>query len=204
MKISIIVVCYNEENGISDTIKSIVNQSYKNYQLIVIDGKSTDNTMKIIKSYNTYISKLLSEKDKGVYFAMNKGLNFVDGDIIGFLNGGDRLSNINVFSDIVEKFKLLNVDFVYGNKAYFSKFNKTKIVRKWIVGELQRKKISQGWTLPHLSTYIKKDVFFKIGNFDTQYKIAADFDFLLKLISNDKYKHSYLNKIIVFLSLFIS
>ena len=159
MKISIIVVCYNEENGIADTIESIVNQSYKNYQLIVIDGKSTDNTMNIIKSYNTYISKLLSEKDKGVYFAMNKGLNFVDGDIIGFLNGGDRLSNINVFSDIVEKFKFSNIDFVYGNKAYFRKLKKTKIVRKWIVGEIQRKKFTRVDVTTPLNLY-KKRCFF--------------------------------------------
>lgn len=197
LKISIIIVCFNEEKGISDTIESVLNQNYKNYQLIVVDGKSTDNTINILSSYKNKINLLISEKDNGVYFAMNRGLEYVNGDIIGFLNGGDRLTDTNVFSDIVNKFSDLNVAYVYGNKAYFSKKNKKKIIRKWRVGELQREKISQGWSLPHLSTYIRKEIFSKIGNFNTQYKIAADFDFLTKMISNNNYKHFYLDRYLV-------
>ena len=91
LKISIIVVCFNEEKGIRATLTSIINQTYNNYQLIVVDGKSTDNTLKIIDLYKTDISDFISKKDIGVYYAMNRGLNLVKGDIIGFLNGGDDL-----------------------------------------------------------------------------------------------------------------
>ena len=129
-------------------------------------------------------------------FAMNRGLG-CKGDIIIFLNGGDRLTNNTVFSDISKSFQDKDISFVYGDKSYFSKKNKKKIVRKWKVGQIQRNKIKNGWNLPHLSTYIKKDIFFKIGKFNTNFEIAADFDFTLKLISNEKYKYKYLDKFIV-------
>lgn len=197
LKISIIVVCLNEEKGIRDTLNSIVNQTYNNYQLIIVDGKSIDNTLNIIHEFKNNIDTLISEKDTGVYFSMNRAIDYISGDIVGFLNGGDRLSNKYVFQDLIKCFKNEEISYVYGDKSYFSKSNKNKIIRRWKVGNIQRKYIKNGWSIPHLSTYIRSNIFYDIGKFNTKFKIAADFDFLLKLISNSDLKYIYLDKYIV-------
>ncbi len=187
MKISIITVCYNAEDTIKDTLESVLKQTYKNYEYLIIDGKSSDNTLKIIKEYESKFlgkMKIISEKDKGLYDAMNKGVKNATGDIIGLINSDDVLSHDRVFEKIVKNIK--GVDGVYSNllmldghleKPY--RLFKTKTVsKKW------------GFAMPHPTLYLKKEVYEKCGDYNTNYKITADFDFMLRIIkSNFKFKY---------------
>lgn len=194
MKISLITVCYNSEKTIKDTIESVLLQNYQNYEYIIIDGNSKDKTLDIIKSYeNKFNSKLkyISEPDKGLYDAMNKGIALATGDIIGILNSDDILYDKSVFQNIVDNFT--NCDGVYSNLLLMNE-DFTKITRNFKSKKLTKKK---GFHPPHPTLYLKKEVFEKYGNYNLNYRIAADLDFMYRIINSNvnlKYVDSYFVK----------
>ncbi len=183
MKISIITVCYNSEKTIEDTIKSVLKQTYKNYEYLIIDGKSKDKTLDIIKKYEDKFEgklKYISEKDKGIYDAMNKGIKMSSGDIIGLINSDDVLAHKDVFKKINETFEKENCDGVYSNLV-LKDINLDKIVRKFIS---KKGNYKLGWYPPHPTLYLKKEVYNKYGNFEINYKIAADYDFMVRIMKS--------------------
>lgn len=182
MKISIITVCLNNEKTIEDTIQSVLKQTYKNYEHIIIDGLSTDNTLSIVNKYNHL--KVVSEKDNGLYDAMNKGIKLATGDIVAILNADDILANENVFQSVIDAFDK-DIDIVYGNIKYCNEdFSKT--IRNFISGE----KKDDAFNPAHPSMYVKKDVYKRIGLYNTNYKIAADYDFMIRCNkANVNYKY---------------
>ena len=183
MKISLITVCYNSEKTIEDTLKSVLNQTYKNYEHIIVDGLSKDNTLDIIKKYETKFNdklKIVSEKDKGIYDAMNKGIKLATGDIIGILNSDDILYDENVFELISKSFDE-NTDGVYSNLVLMNE-EFTKITRNFKSKTVTKKK---GFHPPHPTLYVKKDIYDKYGNYNINYKIAADLDFMYRIINNN-------------------
>lgn len=184
MKISIITVCYNSEKTIKDTIESVLKQTYKDFEYLIIDGKSNDNTINIINKYNDQRIKLISEKDNGIYDAMNKGIKLSSGDIIATLNSDDVLANENIFKTVIDNFDE-NVDIIYANIKYYNN-DFTKVIRDFKSGQKQ----NDYFCPAHPSMYIKKEVFNKIGTYNLNYKIAADFDFMVRCnINNIKYKY---------------
>ena len=184
MKISIITVCYNSEKTIKDTVESILKQTYKDFEYLIIDGKSNDNTINIINSYNDPRIKLISEKDNGIYDAMNKGIKLASGDIIATLNSDDILANENIFKTVVDNFDK-DIDIIYANIKYYNE-DFTKVIRNFISGQ----KHNDYFCPAHPSMYIKKEVFNKIGTYNLKYKIAADFDFMVRCnINNIRYKY---------------
>ncbi len=184
MKISIITVCYNSEKTIKDTVESILKQTYKDFEYLIIDGKSNDNTINIINSYNDPRIKLISEKDNGIYDAMNKGIKLASGDIIATLNSDDILANENIFKTVIDNFDK-DIDIIYANIKYYNE-DFTKVIRNFISGQ----KHNDYFCPAHPSMYIKKEVFNKIGTYNLKYKIAADFDFMVRCnINNIRYKY---------------
>lgn len=182
MKISIITVCYNSASTIKDTLESVLNQTYTNYEYLIIDGKSSDNTLEIVDTYkDKFKDKLivLSEKDKGLYDAMNKGIKMATGDIIGIINSDDILAHENVFKNVIENIK--DYDGIYSNLLMLDE-NLQKPYRL-----LKSKKVSKhlGWHMPHPTLYLKKEVYEKYGVFNLDYRIAADLDFMLRIINNN-------------------
>lgn len=178
-KISIITVSYNSEKTIKDTIESVLKQDYDNYEYLIIDGKSKDNTMKIVKNYEKRFNgklKYISEKDKGLYDAMNKGIKMATGDIIGIINSDDILANDHVFSDVINNIQ--NNDGVYSNLLMLDE-NLDKPYRLLKYGQVKKK---CGWHPPHPTLYLKKEVYDKYGYFNDSLKISADLDFMLKII----------------------
>ena len=147
MKISIITVCYNAEDTIGDTIQSVLSQDYKDVEYIIVDGKSTDRTLEIIQSINNGI-KLISEKDQGMYDAMNKGINIASGDVIGILNADDIYKNSQVLTKVMDEFKA-NVSIVYGDIEYVKYDDLSNVVRKWKAGVFRTGKFKWGWMPPH-------------------------------------------------------
>lgn len=177
--ISIITVVYNGENTIEGTIKSVESQSYKNKEYIIIDGFSTDDTLNIITKYKESINFLLSEKDLGIYYAMNKGLLHVNGDLIIFLNSGDLFSNSDVLTDIVLKYRDVSFDILYGNTLHLNTLN-------YIQKELNiNKYYFFSNTICHQSCVFTKNSIILNGFFNTKYKILADREWLLRGFINN-------------------
>lgn len=199
MKISIITVTYNSENTLKDTLESVLNQTYQNYEHIIIDGMSKDNTMKIVKEYEEkYNGKLkyISEKDTGLYDAMNKGIKMATGDIIGILNSDDKYANENVLQIIANKFKETNCDGTYANLIFMDEETMTKPKRIW---KSAYGKLEDGWHPAHPTLYLKKEVYDKIGLFNLKYRIVADYDFMIRMMKDKTIKLEYIDEYIVYM-----
>lgn len=198
MKITIITVCYNSGKTIKDTIESVLAQNYKNFEYIIIDGKSKDNTVDIIKSYEPKFNgkmKWISEKDKGIYDAMNKGVKLASGDIIGLINADDILATPNAFQIIVDTFKNENCDGTYSNLIVLDE-NMKKVIR---VFNPKKGNYKLGWYPPHPTLYLKKDVYDKIGLYSLDYKIAADYDLMIRVMKDSDIKLSYIKEVLVYM-----
>ena len=192
MKISIITVCYNAENTIKDTIESVLKQSYKDFEYIIVDGKSSDDTLKIVSKYQDKRIRLISEKDKGLYDAMNKGIKLSTGDIIGTINSDDILASEDVFQTVIDNFDE-NTDVIYANIKYYNE-DFSKVKRNFISGT----KENDYFCPAHPSMYVRKEIYQRIGTYNTSYKIASDFDFMVRCnLKNVRYK--YIDKYFVYM-----
>lgn len=178
IKVSIITVSYNAEHTIEQTIKSVLNQTYKNIEYIIIDGASTDSTCQIIDKYQSYISMVISEKDEGLYYAMNKGIGYAKGDIIGILNSDDIYAK-DAVSKVVEYYQKTGADVIYGNAMWFNQNKEAGIYRCNDIEELWYR-----MAIPHPAAFVKAEVYKKYGGFHTIYPIAADYELMLRLYSN--------------------
>lgn len=184
MKISIITSVFNNKEYIAEAIESLLNQSYKNIEYIVIDGASTDGTTEIIKSYKDKIDKFISEPDEGIYDGLNKGIRLTTGDVIGFLHSDDLYTSNKVIENIVKQFEVDNgLDGVYGDLIYTSKYNTNKVLRYWKSRAFDEALLKKGWMPAHPTLFLKREVYEKYGKFDLSFKIAADYDFMLRVLS---------------------
>lgn len=197
MKVTIITATYNSESHLQETINSVLSQSYKDIEYIVIDGGSTDRTLEIIKENKDNISKYVSERDNGIYDALNKGIKLATGDIIGFLNSDDVYNNSDVVSEIVQTFKNTNSDIVYGNIVYMSNGEDKKMIRYWKSNDFRPESLKFGWMPPHPSLYCRKKVYDESGSFYDSFKIAADYEFILRVFSNKSYVKTFIPLVLV-------
>ncbi|RZJ79974.1 MAG: glycosyltransferase [Flavobacterium sp.] len=197
MKISIITVVYNGEQHLKDAIDSVLAQDYQHIEYIIIDGGSTDNTLSIIENYKTRINHFVSEKDKGMYDAMNKGIALATGDVIGILNADDMLANETVITQIANHFKQTAADGIYGNLNYVNAKNPTQIVRKWRTKQHVSKDFSVGWMPAHPTLYLKKELFNMYGDYSLNYGTAGDYELMLRFLYKFKIKALFFNKLIV-------
>ncbi len=195
MKFSIITVVYNNEDSVEEAIKSVLSQTYDNIEFIVVDGLSKDGTLQIINKYRIKINKFISEKDRSNYDAYNKGLKLATGDIIGFLNSDDLFENDNIISSIAEKFKNNpNIDMVYGNIKYVNKDYPNIVVRKWKSLKYYDKFFENGNVPPHPGLFIKSYVYKESGNFDLNFNLVADHDFMFRVFKIKQYRSLFVDK----------
>lgn len=197
MKVSIITVVYNGAEFIRDCIESIVNQTYSDIEYIVVDGKSTDGTVEIVQSYGTNVAKFVSEPDKGLYDAMNKGIGLATGDIIGLLNADDFYRHNRVIEHMVDTFKRTDSDAVYGDMLYVDRYNPQKIKRYWRSGEYKSNAFMWGWMPGHLSFFAKRWLYEQYGLFRLDLKSAADYELMLRFIHKNKAKLAYMNEVTI-------
>ncbi len=195
MKISIITITYNSASTLETTIQSVISQTYKNIEYIIVDGNSSDNTLEIAKKYK--IEKLVSEKDNGLYDALNKGISMATGDVIGILHSDDFYTNNNVIEKIVSVFEKNNCAGVYADLFYVDKDDTNKIKRKWKSGQYSDGMFLKGWMPPHPTFFVKKECYTKFGTFDLQFKSAADYELMLRFIHKNKIKICYLPEFII-------
>jgi glycosyltransferase involved in cell wall biosynthesis len=197
MKVSIITVSYNSQDTIEDTINSVLAQSYKDIEYIIVNGKSTDNTLDIVNKYRDKISNIISEPDKGIYDAMNKGIRLATGDIVGILNSDDLYVDSKVISKIVKNIEKNKADCCWGNLVYVDKSDTNKIIRNWKSCEYKESLFKVGWAPPHPTFFVKKWIYEKYGLFDLNFPISADYEIMLRFLEKYKIKSCYIPEILV-------
>jgi glycosyltransferase involved in cell wall biosynthesis len=196
MKVSIITVCFNSASTILDTIQSIAEQNYKDFEHIIVDGASTDGTREIIANA-TSVSSYISEPDEGIYDAMNKGIAMANGDIIGILNADDFYANDDVLSQIAKAFEEPEIDACYADLVYVRQDDTNKVVRYWKSCPYKNGLFRSGWMPAHPTFFCRKSVYEKYGNFNLNYKIAADVELLFRLLGKYRIKTAYLPKTLI-------
>jgi glycosyltransferase involved in cell wall biosynthesis len=197
VKISIITIVYNNRETIADAIDSVLSQTYPNIEYIVVDGLSNDGTVEVVKSYGSRISKFISEKDKGLYDAINKGIELASGDVIGLLHSDDIFYSKDTVAGIASAFKAHHTDSIYGDLLYVQKEDTDKIVRNWVSGTYCRENFLYGWMPPHPSFYVKKECYQKYGLFNTSFKSAADYELMLRFLFKHSISTAYLPEVLV-------
>lgn len=197
MKISIITVCYNAENTIAGTIQSVLSQTYDNVEYIIIDGASTDKTVDIITQYKDKLSCFITEPDKGIYDAMNKGISKATGDIVGILNADDFYMDEDVLFTVAKIFREQKVDSVFADLVYVRPENLDKTVRFYSSKDFRPEKFAYGWMPAHPTFFVKRSIYEKYGLFKTDYRIAADYELLVRFLYRYRITYSYLNKVLI-------
>lgn len=193
MKISIITATYNSGTTLRDTIESVMNQNYTDYEMLIIDGGSSDNTKEIVDKFVPRFQgrlKWFSGKDKGLYDAMNKGIERASGDVIGILNSDDFYANENVLNTIANGIK--DVDAVYGDLVFVNPENTDHIVRQWIGSQHQPGAFMRGWHPAHPTFYARKDLFDRLGRFDISFDVSADFELMFRFLEKGQAKSRYI------------
>ena len=184
MKISIITSVYNNQETIKDAMDSVLSQTYENIEYIIVGGASTDGTVEIVQSYGDKISKFISEKDKGIYDGLNKGISLATGDIIAFLHSDDIYASDSIIEEVVLTFKSdKSLDGVYGDLVYTPKADTDKVLRYWKSKEFDSSLLKNGWMPAHPTLFLKREVYERFGGFDLSFRIAADYDFMLRVLS---------------------
>jgi glycosyltransferase involved in cell wall biosynthesis len=197
VKVSIITVTYNSEKYLADCINSVRKQTYRNIEHIIVDGKSTDRTLQIIQKYSRHIARWISETDRGIYDAINKGIRMATGDIIGVLNSDDMLASPNAIMDIVACFDETNTDSLYGDLVYVDPNDTQKVVRYWKGLTYKRSRFRYGWMPAHPTFYIRRELFDKFGEYENHYFTAADYEFMARYLYTNRVSSHYLPKMIV-------
>jgi glycosyltransferase len=197
VRVSIITVCFNSNETIEDTIKSVLSQNYKDIEYIVVDGSSTDGTLDIINRYKNNIAKVVSEPDSGIYDAMNKGIKLATGDVVGFLNAGDLYAVETAILQLAISLQENDCEVVYADLEYVAKDNPAKTIRRWKSQSYQEGLFEKGWHPPHPTFFAKKCVFDKFGDFDTIYDISADYELMLRFLKKYSVKSYYIPSVVV-------
>jgi len=197
MKFSIITVSYNSSDTIADTIRSVSGQNHSDTEYLIIDGASSDGTLKILDSLKDKIDILVSEKDNGIYHAMNKGIGKANGDVIGILNSDDIYADEFVLKDVAKIFENPETEAVYADLVYVDRDDTNKVKRKWISGKYTHGDFRKGWMPPHPTFFVQKSVYDKYEAFNLDFTSAADYELMLRLIHKHQIKIAYLPRVII-------
>jgi len=196
MKISIITATYNSASTVNDTLQSVAKQDHHETEHIIVDGSSSDSTLSIVRKY-PHVSKIISEKDTGIYDAMNKGISLASGNVIGILNSDDFYTHHRVLSKVADAFADPETDVVYGDLQYVLADDVTKIVRTWKAGNFKRSSFYFGWMPPHPTFFVRKRVYDQTGLFNISLRSAADYELMLRILLKNDFRAVYIPEILV-------
>lgn len=203
MKVSIITVTYNSAATISRAIRSVCRQTYSDIEYIIVDGESADSTMNIVREFAAQYTNIryISEGDKGIYDAINKGIQMATGDIIGLVNSDDMLADNTIIAQVVEQMDKTGADVLYGDLLYcrYDKLehNPPRIIRHWKSNDFNSKDMRFGWMAPHPTLYCRRQVFDTVGLYRSDFRISADYEFILRVFSHPGILTTYLPQIMV-------
>jgi glycosyltransferase len=197
MKISVITVVYNNKTTIENAVNSVFSQNYPKIEYIVVDGGSTDGTMEVLNKHKGQIAHLVSERDNGIYDAMNKGLRLASGDVVGILNSDDFYVDSNVISDIAAVFENYDIDCCYGDLEYVDYHDTIRVVRKWKSKPFKQGLFKTGWHPPHPTFFVRREIYEKFGGFDLDFNISADYELMLRLLEKYNIESHYIPRVLV-------
>lgn len=195
--VSITTPVLNGARTIESTIKSVLGQTYEKIEYIIVDGGSTDGTLDIVAKYRDKIAKVLLESRRGIYPAMNTGLKSAKGEIIGNLNSDDFYADENVIKTVVETMEKEKADVCWGDLVYVDRVNTNKIIRFWRSTEYKKGKFQRGWMPPHPTFFVRRRVYEKYGFFNLDFKIAADYELMLRFLEKYQLRSCYIPKIMI-------
>lgn len=197
LKISVITATYNREDTVQDALDSVSNQTYRAVEHVVIDGASTDGTLEILERNRNRVAILVSERDDGIYDALNKGIGLASGEVVGFLHADDLFASDTVIGRIAAAFRDPTVDAVYGDLVYVSRTDTNRVIRRWRAGPFSQARLRWGWMPPHPTFYVRRSVYERLGRFDTCYHIAADYDCILRFLGRGGIVPAYIPEVLV-------
>lgn len=197
MKISIITCVKNQTTYVEDCIRSVLGQTYGDIEYIIVDGASTDGTLEKVYKYRDRIAKVVSAPDNGMYEALNKGLAHATGDIVGILNSDDMYADKDVLSQVADCFRAHKSDSIYGELVYVDPVNTGRVLRYWHAGDFDLGLFKKGWMVPHPTFFVKRQVYEKYGNFNTKFKIAGDYELILRFLYRHMISTCYIKKVLV-------
>jgi glycosyltransferase involved in cell wall biosynthesis len=201
MKISVITVCYESAETIGQTLRSVRNQTYDNIEHIIVDGGSMDATLEVVAAAGSGVAKLISEKDKGIYDAMNKGIAWATGDIIGFINADDFYPSPDVLSTVAAAFESSSADSCFGDLCYVQQSDVSRIVRYWKSCMFKPGMFEKGWCPPHPTFFVRRAVYQRLGGFNLDYKIAADVELMARFLAAGHISSYYIPQVLVHMRL---
>ena len=197
MRISIVTACLNNHLTVEQAIQSVIYQTHTNLEHILVDGGSTDGTLEIVERYTRRISRIISGRDRGLYDALNKGIQAATGDVVGFLHADDTYADRMAIQKVIEFFESQKVDSIYGDLIYVDKQNADKVIRYWRAGAFDLAKMRSGWMPPHPALFVKRSIYEKYGLFDLSYSIAADYDLMMRFLVDRAMTVAYLPEVLV-------
>lgn len=194
-KITVITVCLNDKSTVEDTILSVTSQTHRPLEYIVVDGDSTDGTKDILEKYRDRMAVLISERDRGIYHAMNKGLARATGDIVGFLNADDVYTDTSVLAQVAKALADRDVEACYADLVYVSKSNSEKVVRYWKSKPYEPGSFKRGWMIAHPTFFVRRSVYERLGGFDPAYRLQADFELAMRFLEIHRIRSVYVPRI---------
>ncbi len=196
-RITVVTAVFNGAPFIGDCLASVRSQTYPGVEHIVIDGGSMDGTIGIVRSEGTHVAKFLSEPDRGIYDALNKGIGLATGDVIGFLHADDAYASQNVLQQVVDVMSSRSVDSCYGDLVYVSKQDRNRVIRYWRCGQYYDGLMIKGWMPPHPTFFVRREIYGRHGLFDTSFSISADYELMLRFLENHRITTAYLPEVLV-------
>jgi glycosyltransferase involved in cell wall biosynthesis len=197
MRVSVVTVCYNSAATIGDTLQSVAAQSHPDVEHIVIDGGSADGTQDVVRQRGAHVAQFVSERDRGIYDGMNKGLARATGDVVGFLNSDDMFAGPEALATISAAFADDRIDAVYGDLVFVDPVDTSRVVRFWQPGEYQPRSCRSGWMPPHPTFYVRRALLQANRPFDLEFRLQADFELILRLFEVVKIRSRYLPQTLV-------
>ncbi|OOQ58060.1 glycosyltransferase family 2 protein [Mucilaginibacter pedocola] len=195
LKISVVTVCYNAASTIERCIQAVMGQCYSNIEHIIIDGGSTDGTLAIIEQYKDTVARVVSEPDKGIYDAMNKGIALATGEVVGMLNADDVFAYEHALEDIARAFEDNSTVILYADLNYLKPNG--LVLRKWVSGRYKHGMFSKGWMPPHPTFYCRRDLYKQLGNYRLDFGTAADYELMARFIHLKKSPVFYLERVVI-------
>jgi glycosyltransferase involved in cell wall biosynthesis len=197
IKISVVTAVLNRQKTVGQALDSVLSQSYPAVQSIVIDGASSDGTLTVLERFRPRLGVLISERDQSIYDALNKGIKYATGDVVGFLHADDVFEDNDVLTKVAEVFQDSAVDAVYGDLVYVQHDDISQVIRYWKSGPYSDAAISRGWMPPHPTFYVRRSIYERLGGFDSRYRIAADYDIILRFLAVGKIRAAYIPEVLV-------
>lgn len=197
LQISVVTAVFNRAETLGDALRSVHGQTWCNVEHVVIDGGSTDGSLDVLAQHGAGIATMISEPDQGLYDALNKGIRNATGDIIGFMHADDQFASPRALARVAAAFDDPSVAAVYGDLAYVKETDATRVVRYWRAGSYRRDQFTQGWMPPHPTFYVRREIYERFGGFDTRYRIAADYENMLRILWSGRVQPTYIPELLV-------